>query len=253
MEDSSYYALDMDGTMTDENRLLLLGSETMTPFPQLIIPSNIIQNGADAVAVYQANDTDFPEGTLATTINLIDALVYETGDPEDEQLQTFLGETFQVDENLNGKKTTESIKLNNDGLTYTVGIPSPRVLNDGSGVAFNPITISTIQTSYGEGDVFDITFTAQNNVSEDVTFDFTINNSGFNSTDFTGDTTVTILNGQNTVTTTITLVDDVLDGRILKTISAVNNAAITLDVSSGVYILKMSTEGEIIKKKIVVK
>ncbi len=209
--DSSYYALDLDGQTTDENGLLLLGSDTVTPFPQVLIPSNIIQQGTDAVAIYLADDTDFPSGTLATTTNLIDALVYETGDPEDTVLQGLLGETFQIDENLNGNKTTESIKLNNDNTTYTVGTPSPRALNDGTGVLFNPITISTMQTLYDEGDTFDITFTAQNNVTADVTFSFTLDNFGFNASDFSGNTTVTIPNGQNTITTSITLIDDLLD------------------------------------------
>lgn len=206
--DSSYYAKDLDGTTTDENGLLVLGSTTLTPFPQVLIPSNIIQQGADAVAIYQADDTDFPDGTLATTTNLIDALVYETGDPEDVTLQTLLGETFQIDENLNGNKTTESIQLNNDGTSYAVTTPTPRQLNDGSGVVFNPITISTTQTQYGEGETFNITFTAETNVTADATFSFTLNNFGFTTADYSGNTTVTILSGQNSVTTSITLVDD---------------------------------------------
>lgn len=208
--DSSYFALDLDGAVTDTNGLILIGSETMEPFPQLFIPSNIIQNGTDAVAIYQANDTDFPEGTLATTVNLIDALVYETGDPEDAQLQSLLGKTFQIDENINGNKDNESIQRNTDG-SYTVKAPTPRQLNDGSGVAYNPISISTTQTAFNEGDVFDITFTAQQNVSADVTFGFTLDNFTFNTSDFTGNTTVTILSGQNTTSTTITLIDDALD------------------------------------------
>jgi hypothetical protein len=206
--DSSYYAKDLDGTTTDENGLLVLGSTTLIPFPQVIIPSNLIQQGADAVAIYQANDTDFPDGTLATTTNLIDALVYETDDPEDATLQALLGETFQIDEDLNGNKTIESIQLNNDGTTYAVTTPTPRQLNDGTGVIFNPITISTLETQYGEGETFDITFTANNNVTEDTTFSFTLNNFGFTTGDFTGNTTVTILNGQNSVTTSIILIDD---------------------------------------------
>ena len=206
--DSSYYAKDLDGVTIDENGLLVLGSTTLIPFPQVIIPSNLIQQGADAVAIYQADDTDFPEGTLATTTNLIDALVYETDDPEDATLQSLLGETSQIDEDLNGNKTTESIQLDNDGINYTVTTPTPRQLNDGSGVIFNPITISTLDTQYGEGEAFDITFTANNNVTEDTTFSFTLNNFGFTTADYTGNTTVTILNGQNSVTTTITLVDD---------------------------------------------
>jgi len=165
--DSSYYALDLDGAVTDENGLLLIGAETVTPTPQLIMPSNLIQQGADAVAIYQGNNFDFPGGTLATATNLIDALVYDTSDPDDIGLLSLLGETVQINENENGNKTTESIQLNNDG-TYSVATPTP-----------NAITISTAQEEYIEGDTFNITFTAQTNVASDVTFSFTLNNFGF--------------------------------------------------------------------------
>ena len=72
--DSSYLAFDLDGYTTDINGLLLIGSSSVSPIPQFIVPENIIQNGADAVGVYLGNETDFPDGTLATTTNLIHAL-----------------------------------------------------------------------------------------------------------------------------------------------------------------------------------
>ncbi|MBT8394503.1 MAG: T9SS type A sorting domain-containing protein [Flavobacteriaceae bacterium] len=208
---SSYLAIDLDGYVTDVNGLLLIGSTTVSPFPQLIIAANRIQNGADAVAVYQADATDFPEGTLATHTNLIDALMYDTSDADDLDLMALLGETVQINENENGNKDTESIQLNNDEITYTVTTPTPRQLNDGSGVVLNGITISVAQTQYNEGDVFDITFTSETNVTEDLGLTFSLNNGGFNTADFTGSTSVTIPNGSNTISTTITLVDDTDD------------------------------------------
>ena len=48
--DSSYLAIDLDGYTTDINGLLLIGSSSVSPIPQLIIPENTIQNGADAVS-----------------------------------------------------------------------------------------------------------------------------------------------------------------------------------------------------------
>ena len=57
--DSSYFTLDLDGQVTDVNGLLLIGSSTVSPVPQLLISANVIQNGADAVAIYQANGSDF--------------------------------------------------------------------------------------------------------------------------------------------------------------------------------------------------
>src|SRR5690554_1842929 len=76
----------------------------------------------------------------------------------------------QISEGANNN--ANSIQRNNDG-TYSVGSPTPRLLNDGGGEVFNGISISTNQTQYHEGDVFDIVFTAQQNVAEDVTFSIT--------------------------------------------------------------------------------
>ncbi len=206
--DSSYMTIDLDGYQTDVNGLLLIGSNTVEPFPQLLIGANVIQNGADAVAVYLGSDFDFPEGTLATQTNLIDALVYDTTDADDTELMALLGVSEQINEGSGNN--TNSIQRNNDG-SYTVAAPTPRALNDGSGVVFNPITISTSQTQYDEGDMFNIVFTAQENVTADYEFTFSLLNGGFDMSDYVGDTTLTILNGQNSVTTTITLIDDDLD------------------------------------------
>ena len=206
--DSSYMTIDLDGYVTDVNGLLLIGSDTVQPFPQLVIGANAIQNGADAVAIYLGSDFDFPEETLATQTNLIDALVYDTSDSDDTELMALLGVSEQINEG--SSNNSNSIQRNNDG-SYSVDTPTPRALNDSSGVQFNPIAISTTQTQYNEGDSFDITFTASENVTSDYEFSFTLNNGSFDNSDFTGNTTLTILNGQNSISTSITLVDDVLD------------------------------------------
>ena len=205
----SYLAIDLDGYSTDVNGLLLIGSTSVSPFPQLIIAPNLIQNGPDAVAVYEASDTDFPDGTLATQTNLINALAYETGSAEAPTLWALLGLTGQEIEGPDNN--TNSIQLNNDGITYTVTTPTPRQLNDGSGIVLNGVLISIDQTQYNEGDVFDITFTTETIVTEDLDLSFSLNNGGFNTSDFTGSTSVTIPNGSNTISTTITLVDDTDD------------------------------------------
>ncbi|MGO2358948.1 endonuclease [Mesonia sp.] len=210
-ENKSYLTFDLSGYTTDINGLLLMGSSQVSPVPQYIIPPNLIQNGADAVAIYQAAFTDFPEGTLATQTNLIDALVYDTSDPDDTILMSLLGEAVQINEDENNNKDFESIQLNNDGVTYTVTTPTPRQLNDGTGIILNGLSISTTATQYEEGDTFDITFTTENAVAQDQSFGFTLNNAGFDAADFTGNTTLTILNGNNSVTTSIQLIDDAID------------------------------------------
>ncbi|PIB30312.1 endonuclease I [Gaetbulibacter sp. 5U11] len=213
--DSSCFALDLDGYTTDVNGLLLIGSTTVSPFPQLIIPANLIQNGPDAVAVYLGDDTDFPEGTLATQTNLVDAMVYDNSDADDTGLMALLGVTEQYNEGSGNN--TNSIQRFDDGLgnpnsiTYVATTPTPRALNDGSGILLNGVLTSVTQTQVDEGSVFDITFTTEQNVDSDLTIDFTLNNGGFDTSDFTGNTSVVIPTGQNTIVTTITLIDDVLD------------------------------------------
>lgn len=208
--DSSYFTIDLNGFTTDVNGLLLIGSNTVVPFPQLLISQNVIQNGADAVAVYQANVLDFPDRTLATQTNLIDALVYDTSDADDTVLMGLLGVTEQINENENGNKTIESVQRNNDG-TYTVTTPTPRRLNDGSGIIFNGVSISVAQTQYDEDETFDITFTTDTNVTSELNFTISLNNGGFDTSDFTGNTSLTIPIGQNSTSTTISLIDDLDD------------------------------------------
>lgn len=208
----SYLALDLAGFTTDSNGLLLIGSTTVVPFPQFIIPESVIQNGADAVAIYQASLDDFPGETLATQDNLIDALVYGTNDPEATELLNLLGLSEQINEGPGNN--TNSIQRFVDGegnITYQATTPTPRQNNDGSGIIFNGITISVPQVIYNEGDVFDITITADFAVSEDYTFTISLNNEGFNEADFTGNTTLIIPNGESVVTTTISIIDDEFD------------------------------------------
>jgi len=195
--------------------LLLIGSNAVVPTPQLLIAPNLIQNGPDAVALFTGTAEDFPEGTLATTTNLVDALAYETGSAEAQSLWALLGLSGQVIEGPNNN--TDSIQRFDDGLgnpdsiSYLATIPTPRALNDGSGIILNGILTTVSQTQYDEGMAFDITFTSEQNVTSDLNINFSLNNQGFNTSDYTGNTSVIISSGFNTVSTTITLIDDILD------------------------------------------
>lgn len=200
----------MNGLTTDANGLVLIGSNAVSPVPQRIIADNLIQNGADAVAVYLGSVADFPDGTLATTTNLIDALAYDTSDPDATQLMALLGLTIQINEDENGQGATQSIQRKPDG-TYEVKAPTPGVNNDGSGVIFNGIAISVPSLLYTEGESFPITFTTQTAVTSDLTFTYTLSNGSFNAADFTANTNVLIPAGSTTFTTTIQLIDDAID------------------------------------------
>lgn len=128
--DLSYAAYDLDGKTTDANGFFILANTSLVSGGDIDLgASNIIQNGQDAVAIYQANGADFPTGTPVTSINLIDALVYDTDDPDDSGLLTGLGETIQYNENLNTSGITESIQRKADG-TYGVKAPTFRAENN---------------------------------------------------------------------------------------------------------------------------
>ncbi|WP_299521396.1 endonuclease [Winogradskyella sp.] len=211
--DSSYMVIDLEGFQTDNNGLLVIGSEGVSPFPQLIIAENVIQNGADAVGIYQANITDFPEGTLATQNNLIDAMVYGTNDADDTVLLGLLGETIQYNDN-GTSANPRSIQRFVDAMdneSYATATPTPRRENDGSGNAINPVLISVNDTQFNEGATFDITFTAESNVTSDLNFTINLDNFTFNTMDYTGNVNLTIASGQNTTSTTITIIDDAND------------------------------------------
>ena len=205
--DSSYLAFDLDGFSTDINGILVVGSSNVSPVPEFLIPPAIIQNGADAVAIYQGSADDFPEGTLATTANLIDALVYDTNDADDTVLLSLLGLTEQINEDENGNQTTESIQRNNDG-SYTVTTPTPGVLNDGSGVDLNGVSFTVDQQEYSEGDTMTITFTTEEAVSSDLNFNFTLENETFTTDDYAGNTSVFIATGTNEASIQIQFVED---------------------------------------------
>ena len=208
----SYYAIDLDGYSTDMNGIFLSGNTAVSPAPTLVIPNGKIQNGPDVIALYQANATDFPDGTLATSTNLVNAIAYSTAAATATNLMAIFGLTVSTNENMNGLGTTQSIQRKNDG-TYEVKTPTPGMNNDGSGIILNYITVSTSQTNYNEGDVFDFVFTTSQPVTgSDLLFNFTLVNGNFMVNDYTNtNLTVLIPVGQTTASNTCTLFDDITD------------------------------------------
>lgn len=208
--DSSYLAFDLDGFVTDVNGIFVLGGPELSPVGDFLLFENTFQNGADAVAIYVGSSDDFPDQTLATTNNLIDAIVYDTNDADDTELLALLGITEQINEGENGNQTTQSIQRANDG-SYFVADPTPKALNDGSGFIFNGLGFTIDSITANEGDTIEVVFTTQQMVTEDITFEISLDNDGFNAGDFNGDTVITIPNGSNTATLEIEIIDDTDD------------------------------------------
>ncbi|MEJ7730476.1 MAG: lamin tail domain-containing protein [Polyangiaceae bacterium] len=98
--DQSYVAIELAGT-TDANGFLLVTGTATLPLPPLTFANNNLQNGQDAVALYQALPAAFPGNTLVTATGLIDAVVYDTGDADDLGLMSVLlvmNGQLQIDE-----------------------------------------------------------------------------------------------------------------------------------------------------------
>ncbi|GEM_PF-1807524 len=105
--DQSYAAYDLDGYNIAANGYFVIGAVDEA---DMALTSSI-QNGADAVALYMADETDFPDGTAVTLTDIVDAVVYGTNDSDDSGLLTLLN----TDEPQLNDDTSNSLQRNTDG------------------------------------------------------------------------------------------------------------------------------------------
>jgi endonuclease G len=129
--DTSYAAFDLDGRFTNASGYFILGNAA-TPGVDLVFADNFLQNGADAVALYAANASDFPNGTSVTTTNLRDAIVYGTDDPVDSGLLVLLNAS-QPQVNEDATQSSQRCPNGTGGArntsTYFPGTPTPGAAN----------------------------------------------------------------------------------------------------------------------------
>ena len=207
---ASYLAVDLDNYTTDANGIIVIGNSLVSPSPQIVIPNASIQGGPDAIAIYQANASDFPLLTNAVSANLIDAIAYTTVSNTvfATSLMSILNITVNTNENLNSNLFLESIQRTNTG-TYEVKLPTPGANNDGSGILFNNLSFTVSSSMINEGQNLTINFLlSQPVVSAPLVLNFSLNNFNFNNNDFSGNTSVTIPVGQSTGSATINLLND---------------------------------------------
>ena len=164
-DDKSYAAFDLDTFSTNANGYFTLGN-TAVPGVDLVFSNGTLQNGADAVAVYVGNASNFPTGTSVTTTNLIDAIVYDNNNADDPGLLVLLNSGQpQVDENTGNNGTTNSNQRCPNGSggprntsTYNQFAPTP----DGANVCTvvtPPPTLTINDVSLNEGNAGPTTFT----------------------------------------------------------------------------------------------
>jgi len=206
---ASYYAVDLDSYITDINGIIHFGNPLVSPTPAILIPNANIQNGPDAVALYQGNAVDFPLNTTATTVGLIDALAYSnSATVQPTALMTVFGLTVCVNENETGAAATKSIQRKTDG-TYEVKTPTPGMNNDGSGIILTYLSLTVNAVTLNEGQTLDVTFTSTQPIAgSPLVINFGLANGNFTNSDFTGTTNVTIPVGATTATRTIQILND---------------------------------------------
>ena len=165
--DLTYGSLDLDNVSTDpDGYAVICGDVDAVFFANCDVDSAQIQNGPDAVALYQGNAADFPNGTAISTDGLVDALVYDTADADDPGLLTLLNPGQpQVDENGAGAGDTHSNQRCPNGSggarntnTYAQFIPTVGVANVCEVVPPDPVArlIHEIQSD-GPASPFDAT------------------------------------------------------------------------------------------------
>jgi hypothetical protein len=205
----SYFAMDLDGYVTDVNGIIHFGNSQVTPTPKLpYFPLNTIQNGPDVIAVFLGNATDYPLDTPANNANLIDAIAYSTSTSFPTTLMSTFGITICSIDNQPLNSTSNSIQRKNDG-TYEVKPPTPGINNDNSGVVFNYLTTSVNPTELTEGQLLTVNFsTSQPVADQPLNFTFSLNNGNFNESDYSGNVSITIPVGQSSASTQLQILND---------------------------------------------
>jgi len=135
--DASYKSISLNGFQTNaDGYFVICGDDANVSNCDLDLSpdSNLVQNGADAVALFSRPASDFPNGTPVTTDGLIDAVVYDTNDSDDAGLLPLLNAGQpQLNEAMSGNKDQHSLQRCSGGARDTEGfvadLPTPGEAN----------------------------------------------------------------------------------------------------------------------------
>ena len=154
--DTSYHAVDLDGHSTNDDGYFVVGN-TAVANVDLVIPDSSVQSSSEAVALYQGDATEFPNGSGITTTALLDALLY--GSLSDPGLEPLLlpGESA-VNESANGGGQYQSVQRYPNGTggpratgTYRPLAPTPGEPNTLATVEFLNLDHNTDSGNNGDG------------------------------------------------------------------------------------------------------
>jgi hypothetical protein len=202
----SYLSFDLDGQTTDANGFFVIGNAGITA-ADLTFTDNILQNGADAVGLYQIASAP-ANSTVMTETGLVDAVAYDT---DDDDIPTLLDIAYgvsagaarvQVNENQFATGATASIgrptdngAVLRDGREFIVlSTPTPGAVNNApTGTLALNVTNASVSESAG-GTATSATVTRTGSLTGDLTVQLTSSDLS----ELTTPTSVTILDGQAT-------------------------------------------------------
>lgn len=136
--DASVLAVDLEDQLTNEEGYFLIGNGNI-PNVDMVIPNGSFSSNIGAVALYRDDADSFPNGTPVTSVNLVDALVFDKGGQDDDSgLLALLNEGEpQLDESLAGNAIGHSFQRLPNGTggvrntsIYSVLSPTPGVANE---------------------------------------------------------------------------------------------------------------------------
>ena len=143
--DAAYRTIPLDGFSTDADGYFVIGSADVPDVDLAAFTTNGLQNGADAVALYEGTPPDVP-----TTEGLVDAVVYGTADPDDSELLAALGQSVQFDEAGGTDKDTDSLQRQPNGTgAFEALAPTPGAANAPPPPPPPPTEITLISTVQG--------------------------------------------------------------------------------------------------------
>jgi len=134
--DQIYDIYDLSGFQINSEGYFLIGDSSLTP--DFTLPPNSLEDGADAIALYYADANQFNVGDGITTTDIMDALVYDSGQADDAELLALMNAgQAQINEDTNGSAGNESMARCTDGSggslnssTYQAVSPTPGLLNN---------------------------------------------------------------------------------------------------------------------------
>lgn len=203
-----YYVVDLSGITTDANGLALIGNSAISPAPNVIIPNNTVQNGADVIALYRASISDFVIDKPASKANLIDAIAYTTSNGK--TLPTTIMQETAYNENVNSKIQTQSLQRTSS-VNFIPKEPTPFLLNEGESIPFTTVKIVENFPTITEGDRFNLTLELAEPAKADIQIELSLTNYFFTTADYSANLNFMFTVEQTFSSQTIHILDDGLN------------------------------------------